>query len=61
MVEDVLAGKIDLIITKSVSRFARNTADSLVPKYGIPTTSTKAGFSSAIINTSMIRFARHRT
>ena len=29
MVEDALAGKIDLIITKSVSRFARNTIDSL--------------------------------
>ena len=29
MVEDALAGKIDLIITKSVSRFARNTVDSL--------------------------------
>ena len=29
MVEDALAGKIDLIVTKSVSRFARNTADSL--------------------------------
>lgn len=26
---DALAGKIDLIITKSVSRFARNTVDSL--------------------------------
>lgn len=30
MVADALAGKIDLIITKSVSRFARNTVDSLV-------------------------------
>jgi DNA invertase Pin-like site-specific DNA recombinase len=30
MIEDALAGKIDLIITKSVSRFARNTVDSLV-------------------------------
>ncbi|MBQ3426851.1 MAG: recombinase family protein [Clostridia bacterium] len=30
MVEDALNGKIDLIITKSVSRFARNTVDSLV-------------------------------
>ena len=30
MVKDALAGKIDLIITKSVSRFARNTVDSLV-------------------------------
>ena len=29
MVEDALAGKIDLIITKSISRFARNTVDSL--------------------------------
>ncbi len=29
MVEDALAGKITLIITKSVSRFARNTVDSL--------------------------------
>lgn len=30
MVEDALLGKIDLIITKSVSRFARNTVDSLM-------------------------------
>lgn len=29
MVEEALAGKINLIITKSVSRFARNTVDSL--------------------------------
>lgn len=29
MVDDALNGKIDLIITKSVSRFARNTVDSL--------------------------------
>lgn len=29
MVKDALDGKIDLIITKSVSRFARNTVDSL--------------------------------
>lgn len=29
MVNDALIGKIDLIITKSVSRFARNTVDSL--------------------------------
>jgi DNA invertase Pin-like site-specific DNA recombinase len=29
MVEDALAGRIQLIITKSVSRFARNTVDSL--------------------------------
>ncbi|MBR0380482.1 MAG: recombinase family protein [Mogibacterium sp.] len=29
MISDALEGKIDLIITKSVSRFARNTVDSL--------------------------------
>ena len=29
MISDALSGKIDLIITKSVSRFARNTVDSL--------------------------------
>ena len=29
MIEDALAGKINLIVTKSVSRFARNTVDSL--------------------------------
>lgn len=29
MIEDAMIGKIDLIITKSVSRFARNTVDSL--------------------------------
>ncbi len=33
MVQDALDGKIDLIITKSVSRFARNTVDSLVLVY----------------------------
>jgi len=29
MIQDALAGKIDLIITKSISRFARNTVDML--------------------------------
>lgn len=29
MISDAKAGKIDLIITKSVSRFARNTVDSI--------------------------------
>ena len=29
MIADALAGKINLIITKSVGRFARNTVDSL--------------------------------
>lgn len=30
MVQDALGGKLDLIITKSISRFARNTVDTLV-------------------------------
>ena len=30
MINDALAGKINIIITKSVSRFARNTVDALV-------------------------------
>lgn len=30
MIKDALDGKIDLIITKSVSRFARNTVDALI-------------------------------
>ena len=30
MMEDALAGKIDLILTKSISRFSRNTVDTLV-------------------------------
>ena len=29
MIEDALTGKIDLILTKSISRFARNTVDTL--------------------------------
>ena len=30
MIQDALDGKIDLILTKSISRFARNTVDTLV-------------------------------
>lgn len=30
MIDDALSGKLDLIVTKSVSRFAHNTVDSLV-------------------------------
>lgn len=29
MINDAVSGKIDLILTKSISRFARNTVDSL--------------------------------
>ena len=40
MIDDALAGKIDMIITKSLSRFARNTVDTLntirkLVRYGI--------------------------
>lgn len=40
MIQDALAGKIDLIITKSVSRFAGNTVDTLtairkLKEYGV--------------------------
>jgi DNA invertase Pin-like site-specific DNA recombinase len=27
LIEDCMAGKIDLVLTKSISRFARNTLD----------------------------------
>lgn len=29
LIEDAISGKIDLIVTKSISRFARNTVDTL--------------------------------
>lgn len=29
MIDDCMAGKVDMIITKSISRFARNTIDCL--------------------------------
>jgi site-specific DNA recombinase len=33
MIEECMAGKIDMIITKSISRFARNTLDCLYAYY----------------------------
>lgn len=35
MIKDALAGKIDLIITKSISRFARNTVDMLTTVWNL--------------------------
>lgn len=35
MIEDCYAGKIDLILTKSISRFARNTVDLLLKKQSV--------------------------
>ncbi|MBR3594618.1 recombinase family protein [Candidatus Saccharibacteria bacterium] len=51
MVADAKAGKIDLILTKSISRFARNTVDSLVitrelKKYGVEIFFEKENISS---------------
>lgn len=48
MIQDALNGKIDMILTKSVSRFARNTVDSLVTirklkEKGIPVMFEKEG------------------
>lgn len=36
MIWDCEAGKIDFILTKSISRFARNTQDSLKYTHGVP-------------------------
>lgn len=30
MIDDCMAGKIDMVLTKSISRFARNTVDALI-------------------------------
>ena len=51
MVADAKTGKIDLILTKSISRFARNTVDSLVitrelKKYGVEIFFEKENISS---------------
>ena len=48
MIQDALNGKIDMILTKSVSRFARNTVDSLVTirklkEKGVPVIFEKEG------------------
>ena len=52
MIADALAGKINLIITKSVGRFARNTVDSLttvrkLKEKGIEVCFEKKDFSTA--------------
>ncbi len=51
MVGDAKAGKIDLILTKSISRFARNTVDSLtitrdLKKHGVEVFFEKENISS---------------
>ncbi|MGI6176249.1 MAG: recombinase family protein [Christensenellales bacterium] len=51
MVQDALDGKIDLIITKSVSRFARNTVDSLTTVRQLKEKGVEVYFEKEDINT----------
>ena len=51
MVEDALDGKIDLIVTKSVSRFARNTVDNLSTIRQIKENGTEVFFEKENIST----------
>lgn len=44
MITDALAGKIDLIVTKLVNRFARNTVDSLTIIYQLNKHSSEVYF-----------------
>ena len=59
MVADALDGKIDLIVTKSVSRFARNTVDSLttvrkLKEKGVEVYFEKENINTATMNSEMI-------
>lgn len=51
MVDDALNGKTDLIITKSVSRFARNTVDSLTTIRKLKENGTECYFEKENIRT----------
>ena len=51
MINDALEGKIDLIITKSISRFARNTVDSLVNIRKLKEHNVECFFEKESINT----------
>lgn len=51
MVDDALAGKIDLIITKSLSRFARNTVDTLLVLRKLTAVGVAVYFEKENINT----------
>jgi len=55
MVNDALAGKIDLIVTKSVSRFARNTVDSLSTVRKLKEKNVEVYFEKRISTPSMAR------
>ena len=49
MIDDCMAGKIDMVLTKSISRFARNTVDALI--------NSREGYSVRNLN-YMKQFAR---
>lgn len=51
MIQDALDGKIDLIITKSVSRFARNTVDSLTTIRKLKEKNVGVEFEKEAVNT----------
>ena len=51
MIEDALAGKIDLILTKSLSRFARNTVDALQTIRSLKNAGVAVYFEKEDINT----------
>ena len=53
MVADALAGKIDLIVTKSVSRFARNTVDSLTTIRQLKESGIECYFEKEYIETAL--------
>ena len=53
MIADALAGKIDLIVTKSVSRFARNTVDSLTAVRKLKEHGTEVYFEKEYISTAL--------
>lgn len=71
MIEDCEAGKIDYIITKSISRFARNTVDTLqtvreLQKHGVQVFFEKEGIDTAdalseMILTIMASFAQEES
>lgn len=55
MVADALAGKIDLIITKSVSCFVHNTVDSLTTVHQLKDTGVEVYFEKENIWTLMLK------
>ena len=53
MIADALDGKIDLIVTKSVSRFARNTVGSLVTIRKLKESGVECYFETEYISTAL--------